>query len=1187
MHPQRTARGRGYTNYYRVAIPLRRWYTDGIPRLYQYKKVMKHGDVLDYYGTGGAMVNRVRLGNLLIPCNETLHLACKAPKNEARSFVMLISRHARRSPRSAAPPVLLFAVICGVLFSLPSRAQVAGANLSGIVMDESGSAVPDATISIKSVSMGTVREVKSNSDGFYSAPDLLAGDYDMEASAKGFSTVVLKDVTLTVGSEKALDFTLKVGQINLRVEVTSTPTTVETSSSTLSAAVEQKTIVDLPLNGRDWTLLATLQPGIIAVRAQATTGASANRGNRGFGNQLSDSGHRPYENTYRIDGININDYSNGAPGSVLGVALGVDAIQEFSVVTTNYTAEYGRTSGAVINSVTKSGTNDFHGSAYLFDRDKIFDARNFFDPPEKPPFHRIQFGASAGAPLIKNKTFIFGDYEGIRESQSLSFSDIVPSQNARNGQLASGPVTVDAATSAALALWPLPNAGLIGNGDTGVFLTSGLKISNENYFTLRGDHRISTNDTLSVSYFFDTAPQLIPDALNNIINKVFARRQMVGISETHVFGPALVNYARLGFSRSQGQVSQPVRAINPAAADTNLGTVAGETSAFLIVNGITTAGGLGSFAGFTHTQNSFQANDDIFLTRGGHALKFGVAFERLQHNEKPRGRINGTFIFSNLADFLSNNPFFFAFDGSKRGAEAGVRENIIGTYVQDDWRIRPNLTLNLGLRYEIMTLPTEVHGPFGSTPTLYQGTPEPREHYWISNPTLRNFEPRVGFSWDPFKDGKTAVRGAFGMFDVLPLPFNWLGETTLGLPFSQVVDALRPGQGTFPKKVVDVVTFDPSQSQVTFAEPHPKRTYAMNWNLNIQHQFNDHVFAQVGYIGSHTVHQSFAAGDHNQVAPPQVTSVDGRLVWPAGGGTLANPSVGPIYAVFYDGSGKYNGLQTQLQLRSTHGFQGQASYTWSKCLDDGSSGGLGDAYTNSISSLIFFNKVGRRGPCDFDIRHNLSLNYLYDLPSLRDHPAMTWLTAGWQLGGIISASSGVPFTLGQAGDPLGQGSSDPFDFPNRIPGCNPYASDFKQNGMAYINANCFSFPTVSLNSNLAPLCNSVDGSGTIHPDTNGQRLCLNLFGNNGRNQLVAPRLVDVDFAILKNIRVARISETFAIQLRFEFFNIFNHANFQAPINNLQFNGISGFAAVDPGSAGIIDTTTTPARQIQLGIKILW
>jgi hypothetical protein len=394
---------------------------------------------------------------------------------------------------------------------LPTQAQLAGANLTGVVVDASGSSVPNATVSIKNVSTGVIRDVQSNSDGVYSAPNLLPGDYDIEASAARFSKTLVKGVTLTVGSERALNLTLKVGTVNVVVEVVDIHPSVETSSSTLSATVEQKTIVDLPLNGRDWTLLATLQPGVIAVRAQATTGNSANQGNRGFGNQLADSGHRPYENTYRVDGISINDYSNGAPGSVLGVALGVDAIQEFNVVTSNYTAEYGRTSGAVINSVTKSGTNKFHGSSYFFDRDKIFDARSFFDPLTKPPFRRIQFGASAGGPIIKDRTFIFGDYEGIRESQSLSQSDIVPSQNARNGQLSSGTIMVDPAVKPALALWPLPNAGLSSNGDTGTFLTSALKVSTENYFTVKVDHQISVNDSLNGTYFFDTAPQQIPN----------------------------------------------------------------------------------------------------------------------------------------------------------------------------------------------------------------------------------------------------------------------------------------------------------------------------------------------------------------------------------------------------------------------------------------------------------------------------------------------------------------------------------------------------------------------------------------------------------------------------------------------------------------------------------------------------
>src|SRR5579863_1840664 len=329
--------------------------------------------------------------------------------------------------------------IAVAFWSFPAQAQLAGATLSGVVKDTSGAVVVDGTVSIKNTATGTVRQVTTNADGFYSAPNLLPGTYNVTVKAKGFSTAVQTGLVLTVGAQQALDFTMKVGEITQTVEVSAAPPAVDTLSSTISATVEEKTVVDLPLNGRDWTQLATLQPGVISVRAQASTGSTANRGNRGFGDQLADSGHRPNENTYRIDGININDYSNGAPGSTLGASLGVDAIQEFSVVTTAYTAEYGRTSGAVINAVTRSGTNRVHGSGYIFDRDKVFDARNYFDPAVIPPFRRLQFGGSMGGPIRKDKTFIFGDYEGVRQGQSVSLADHILSPAALSGVMCSTP----------------------------------------------------------------------------------------------------------------------------------------------------------------------------------------------------------------------------------------------------------------------------------------------------------------------------------------------------------------------------------------------------------------------------------------------------------------------------------------------------------------------------------------------------------------------------------------------------------------------------------------------------------------------------------------------------------------------------------------------------------------------------
>ncbi|PYT71288.1 MAG: hypothetical protein DMG39_13555 [Acidobacteria bacterium] len=1099
---------------------------------------------------------------------------------------------------------MALAACCFLLIPLLSgvriNAQLAGATLSGVVSDESGGAVAGAKVAIKNVATGDVREVTTNADGLYSAPNLLPGNYEVTVTATGFQTLVQKGITLTVGAEHALNFGLKVGQLNQTVTVSEVPPSVDTTSSTLSATVEQRTVVELPLNGRDWTQLATLQPGVISVRAQASTGATANRGNRGFGDQLADSGHRPNENTYRVDGININDYSNGAPGSVLGASLGVDAIQEFSVVTTNYTAEYGRTSGAVINAITKSGTNRFHGSGYFFDRDKVFDARNFFDGPTIPPFRRTQFGGSAGGPIMKDKTFIFGDYEGVRQGQTLSFSDLIPSAAARAGNLCSAPVptatctphtvTIDSKVAPYLALWPDPATAIItgtsSNGDTSNIRTSGLKVLNENYFTIRVDHRISASDALNGSYFFDKAPQLTPDNLDNNIHQVFTKRQMFGLTENHIFSNALVNTARFAFNRVVGLVNEPLKAINPAAGNSSLGISPGLFAPLIEVSGeITSAGGLGNLSFFGHHYNSFQADEDLFWTRGKHSLKFGFAFERMQYDVLSKVRQNGDFRFNAtsvtpLENFLTNHPAqALLLSPSVRG-EVGSRDSLFGGYVQDDWRFRSNLTFNIGLRYEMLTDPSEAHGKFGLLnsftappgsgpcpnvfpnafgPTNVPGCTVPVSSMWKSNPTPRNFDPRIGFSWDPFGGGKTAVRGGFGIFDVLPLPYVYTIGDSLTYPFSLSFSQQGLPAGSFP----DVLPFiNPTAPGTRYFDPHPHRSYSMNWNLNVQRQIASKVSAQVGYVGSHVLHNAFTTDDSNQVIP---NFVNGVPIWPCDPGVttqcvpftsnpIANPNSAFIRPIFFDDTSSYNGLQSQLAVRDIHGFQAQAAYTWGKCLSDGDGAQLGDPYQNSLSSLIFFAKHGsRHGPCDFDIRQNLSLNYLYDLPGPHGDSALRWVAAGWQVGGIITASTGVPFTVITGGDPLGQNSSDQFDYPDRASGCNPINSNFKSTAnLTYLNASCFGLALSTLSSGIR-------------------------LGDNGRNQLYGPKLVDVDFSVIKNTHVPRISESFAVQLRFEFFNLFNHTNFQAPLDNNTLGG----------SLGQIDATTTTSRQIQLGAKVIW
>jgi hypothetical protein len=337
----------------------------------------------------------------------------------------------------------IYGVIVALTLSLccpsPLRAQVAGATLSGTVTDSSGAQVANADVAIRNTETGITRTVTTDAAGFYNAPNLSPGNYEVTVSAQGFSKLVQNGITLTVGSQQVLNPSLSVGQVTQTVQVTGEAPAVELASSTISAEVDSTTVRELPLNGRDWSSLAVLQPGTLGIRTQIGTTGTVNRGNRGFGNQLSVSGHRPTENNYRVNGISVNDYSNGSPGSVAGAQLGVDAIQEFSVLTSNYTAEYGRTSGGVINAITRQGTNGFHGSAYWFLRDEGLDAKSFFDV-KKSPFHRNQFGGSLGGPIRKDKTFFFADYEGIRQTKGLnSVKLVVPSPALRQGTLCSDP----------------------------------------------------------------------------------------------------------------------------------------------------------------------------------------------------------------------------------------------------------------------------------------------------------------------------------------------------------------------------------------------------------------------------------------------------------------------------------------------------------------------------------------------------------------------------------------------------------------------------------------------------------------------------------------------------------------------------------------------------------------------------
>jgi hypothetical protein len=1029
------------------------------------------------------------------------------------------------------------------------------AALSGLVKDPSEAVIPGAELKIRNVDTGYERSTVTNGAGAYEFPALQPAMYEVEVSKPGFQALVRSNLKLEVAQRAQVDFTLKVGQTAEKLDVVAAPAGVDLASTTVMGVEDSATTRGLPLNGRDWTQLATLQPGVATVRTQQALAST--RGNRGYGTQVSIAGARPQQNTYRLDGIVQNDYANSTPGSVLGLALGTESVEEFSILTSGYGAEYGMTAGGVITAVTRSGNNALHGSAYEFLRNDHLDARNFFDI-QKPPFRRNQFGASVGGPLCKNHTFLFGNYEGLRQSLTTTSIATVPSEDARNGQLASGAVTVSPLVKPFLPLFPLPNGGLLGNGDTGRFLLPIGDISNEDFAAFRLDHAVSERDSISGTYLYDNANDNSPDALNvvNILNRT--RRQTGSLEETHIFGPKLLNTARVGVNRDLAHTLDTTPGANPLGTDLSLGSVPGKTAPFINVTGLTGfSGGVGAQPAADYAFTTFQAYDDVSMQQGVHAIKFGFSLIRFQQNYLADARSTGTFSFNSLSDFLTNKPSAYqadiatipaglsvpAFPPSSRG----LRQTAVGAYLQDDIRLRSNLTINLGVRYEMATVPTEEHSRLGNLPSLTSTTVRVGGPLF-SNPTTRNFEPRIGLAWDPFRDGKTAVRASFGINDDLPLLYHYALIENYALPYFPYSTLNVPlPQGSFPTGAYQLLLSN-LRLRGSYIDPNPPRSYVVKWNFNIQRSIPSGVVAEAAYIGTRGVHIPFNVDDSNLVLP---TATPLGYVWPspAGSGTVLNPAFSGIRTLLYTNNSFYDGLSLRLQKRFGRGLQLQGSYTWSKSIDEGSSEIAGNAYANSIAGLLWFDPRVNRALSDFNVGRSVVVSGLWDVPSPASGLANRIL-GGWQLAGIFHAADGLPFTPLISGDPLGLKDGATYDIPDRVP-CARLTNP--QNPNPYINESCYTFPA---------------------PSTR--------LGNAGRNSIVGPGFADLDFSTLKNILVSKISDSSRIQFRAELFNVFNRPNFGLPNNSL-FTA----AGAPVGNAGLITSTATASRQIQFGLKLIW
>ncbi len=1021
-------------------------------------------------------------------------------------------------------------LILGGMVTSRLLAQVNTATVLGTVTDASGAAIPEAAVEVKNVATGAVQSTVSDAQGRFNVPSLLIGNYQVQASKMGFQTVVRAGVVLTVGGQAVVDFSLPVGQSQQTVTVQAEAAQVDTTSAAVSNLVEQTQMRELPLNGRNFQQLITLAPGVQVAQTSTTQFY-------GKGDTYSIAGSRPEGQAFLLDGTDqTNFFDHGTGAGVLGTSLGIDAIGEFQTLTNTYSAQFGG-DGAVINAVSRSGTNSFHGTAFEFLRNSDLDARNFFDGTIIPAFRRNQFGGAIGGPVKKDKAFFFFNYEGLRQSLGLTEPAFVPDANARNGIVNGVNIGVNPNVVAALALYPATSL----TSPTGVIKLSevGSQVGNENYMLGRFDYSFSEKDSVFARVTSDRAGLANPFPNGPVPNWPDIEKTpnfYTVAEERHIFSPTLINVVRASYVRTDSNAVTPntTPLLNPFPSS-------GHEDGQLTVTGLSTLGAQ-ALDPFRILQNKITAYDDVYWNKGGHSVKFGVTFMRMQTLEFAPYHGGGQYTFTSLTAFLQDKAFSWA--GALPNASDSYhwyRENQIMPYINDDWKVTSKLTLNLGLRYDFESNPVDAtHNLFVVT-NVYTSTGYTQvPNVFKTSPNSNNWDPRFGFAYDPFKDHKTSLRGGFGIFRDVIQPRVYTSGPATHNPFDSVTQ-LNPA---FPVPNLTGVNLPKPNDNQSYNYNMQGAPYLMEWNLNVQRELPGGVILTTGYVGSRGVHL-IAYIDQNP--PINLGTNTSPLLGVATPGALTatgNARVNPNFAQLVQGTSAadswYDSLQVNAVHRFSRNFQLQAAYTWSHSIDTASAtSGLETGGGTQSNPYCFCQD---RGNSAFDIRHTFRLNGIYVLPFHGNG-----FVKGWQLSGVLSATTGTPFNVIDGFDRVGTVAGSPR--PN-------FNSAFTGNIIEGLPTQWFN-PAAFL---LQPV-------GT--------------FGNLGRDVLRNPGLFDTDFALMKETKIPKISEQFGIQFRAEFFNIFNHTNFTALGNTAAFTGTG---APNPTSGAFTSTATT-SRQIQFGVKL--
>jgi outer membrane receptor protein involved in Fe transport len=1063
-----------------------------------------------------------------------------------------------RSIRNLSMLIFLFAAL---ILTNPwnANAQTFRGTILGAVTDSSGGAVPGATVTVKNNDTGLTRTVTTTDDGSYAAPELPIGNYTVTVEKSGFKLAVVNDIRVEVSSERRADFTLQPGQLAQKVEVQGEELPqVESTSNTLGGIVESKIVTSLPVNGRDYQKLIFLVPGVTGSPDQITDSPGS------FG-IFSVNGARGRANNFLLDGTDMNDgYRNdpaineagtyGTPATILPV----EAIAELRVAS-NFEAEYGRSAGGVINVVTKSGTNQLHGSGFEFFRNTALNARNYFNPAvnepggqPQEPFHNNQFGGSIGGPIIKDKTFFFVDYEAVRETGRLNYTTLVPS--AQEIAIATADIggTVNPVVAKLLAMNPWPTPNISTNAFSGVnnaFVATPFSNRVDNGI-VKIDHNFNKDNLLTGRYYIGDSQQSFPLGLvggsllpgYNVATPT--RVQMIALSYVAVLTPNIINETRLGWNRFAEGFFPEDRSFDPSS----IGLDTGVGSYNFGLPRINVGGYAQIGANYTVPRQRVDTNwhyiDNLSWKAGKHDIKFGYEFRRTSISQilniDFRGRLSfGGSLEQALDEFLAGTPTGGSIAAGN--TDRNTFQNSHALYFQDSYRLSKTLTVNLGLRYDYYGLMQEKHGNFTNIlldQASQVATPVVIGAGRLYQPDYNNVAPRVSIAWDVLGNQRTVLRAGYGIFYDAFSQDGFIGQ----VPYNSIFDPgnAYAGFGPNPISFASVaggpftpgtpVYGGPSPMSDGFGvDPNLRTPYMQNFNLNLQQQIARKMVLEVGYVGSNG-HKLLRTIDANQPTQAMITAADLGCNCINDGTvprfyTSSSPSNSFYYLNYLQSASNsnYNSLQTSFRINDWHGLTTTFNYTWSHSIDDASD--LWEYITNGSTPNQTYTPHANRGNSNFDVRNRIAWNFVYQIPDAKDSN-MKLIRNGWGLNGILTVQSGQPFQFNYNFEDDYDGSGSFYGVPDIVGPVHYNQSDPAN----YVNLNAFAVPCTPMGTGF---------DGTASSCTPGTRH----FGSLGRNSLLGPHFRQFDFSLFKN---THLTERVAMELRFEAYNLFNHPNFANP-----------------------------------------